>query len=444
MRDIIKNKNIKTIIAECWAVSWPMMFIMLFVLLIGLADVFIAGRFGKEIQAAYGLAFQIYFVFLILAMALSVGAVSVISRLFTSQNHGVVREAISSSLITAIAVGTIFGILGIVFSGPIIMILRVPESIKSFAVTFISLYSVGIIFHYIMMNTNAILRACKMIRASLWTMLIVCILNIGLNFYLSFHTPLAFKGIAISTVISLIIGSVINISFVIRFTKGISRVSLDIVKRIFHISWPSGLLQIFWQLGAMAVFVILSRLPRYNVETMAAFTNGLKIESMIFLPAFAFNMANSVVVGNLLGKKKEQDAFHGGILTALMGSLIVSVLAAIVMINARTIASLLSDNPLVVDRSVQYIIITLLFEPLMAWGVILAGGLNGAGDTRSVATIVSLSVWLIRIPLSYILALHFAYGAIAVWWSMNISIIIQGFFISKRYFSKRWISISDL
>ena len=70
IRDILKNKKIKTIVQESWSVSWAMSLIMFFIFLIGLADVYIAGRFGKEVQAAYGLSFQIYFIFLIISKIL--------------------------------------------------------------------------------------------------------------------------------------------------------------------------------------------------------------------------------------------------------------------------------------------------------------------------------------------------------------------------------------
>src|SRR4030042_3173102 len=73
-------------------------------------------------------------------------------------------------------------------------------------------------------------------------------------------------------------------------------------------------------------------------------------------------------------------------------------------------------------------------------GALLAGGLNGAGDTRSVLTRVALSVWFIRIPLSYVLVLVFGFGAVSVWWSMNLSQLIQTLLISKRYFTRGWFS----
>ncbi len=92
LANIINDKGIKSIIAETWAVSWPMTIIMFFEFLIGITDVYIAGRFGKEVQAGYGLAFQLYFIFIIAGMALTVGTASVISRLFTSGEVEVVFQ----------------------------------------------------------------------------------------------------------------------------------------------------------------------------------------------------------------------------------------------------------------------------------------------------------------------------------------------------------------
>ena len=78
----------------------------------------------------------------------------------------------------------------------------------------------------------------------------------------------------------------------------------------------------------------------------------------------------------------------------------------------------------------------------MAWGIILSGGLNGAGDTKSVLMRVALSVWLVRIPLSYIFVVLFGLGAVSVWWSMNISQFVQAFLMSKRYFDREWLSLT--
>ncbi|MFA5101341.1 MAG: MATE family efflux transporter, partial [Candidatus Omnitrophota bacterium] len=257
--------------------------------------------------------------------------------------------------------------------------------------------------------------------------------------YFALYTPMGMNGIAWATVVSTLVGSIWNSIYMRRLMAGAIRVSVATVKKIFTIGWPSGLLQVFWQLGAMALFLILLKLPFNRIEILAAYTNGIRIESAIFLPAFAFNMANAVIVGNLLGKGEDHEAFVAGIVTAAMGVVIVAAMTVIVILNAPRIASFLSANDLVVRESVKYLYIAFIAEPFMAWAVILGGGLNGAGDTKSVMVVIAVSIWLVRIPLCYVLGIYFGMGAVMIWWSMNISLFIQSILITRKYFSKDWL-----
>jgi putative MATE family efflux protein len=270
-------------------------------------------------------------------------------------------------------------------------------------------------------------------------MALVCGINIALNFFFLFHTPLGFKGIALATASSVSIGSLVNMTHLKRMTGGKKRHSLQIIKKMIQIGWPIGLLQVLWQLASMTLFLILSSLPESRIEILAAFSTGLRIESAIYLPAFAFHLANAVIIGNLIGEEKKEEAFKSGIATALIGVVIITVMAITVILNARWIVSLLSENGLVVEEARKYLYISMLSEPIMAWGIILAGGLNGAGDTKSVLLSVALSVWLVRIPLCYVLVVWLGFGAASVWWSMNLSQLVQAFLISRRYQSRGWL-----
>ena len=180
-------------------------------------------------------------------------------------------------------------------------------------------------------------------------------------------------------------------------------------------------------------------MPENRVEILAALTAGLRIESVIYLPAFAFNMANAVIVGNLLGEKEREEAYRSGLMTALIGVSVVAFLALLVVVNARWIAFFLSNNPVVVHETVRYIYISMISEPFMALGIILGGGLSGAGDTRSVMIRVAMSVWFIRLPLAYLFVVVFGFGAASVWWSMNISQVIQCWLLYRRYAKKSWL-----
>ncbi len=437
---LFKREEMRSFISRSWSVSWPMTFIMVFEFLIGLTDVYIAGKVSKEIQATYGFVIQLYFIFIVIANALTVGTVSVVSRLYTSGDKTGLSKAIFSSLVAAAGSGIVLAVAGIFLSPEIIRLLNIPEELKPFAIPFIEIYALGLLFHYLLISCNGILRSCGMVKRSLKTMALVCGTNIALNFFLVFHTSLSFKGIAAATASSVFIGSLINLTYVRRVMSGEKNFSINMVKKMVDIGWPIGLLQVLWQLSSMALFLILSALPENKVEILAALTTGLRIESAIYLPVFGFNMANAVIVGNLMGEKKQEDAFRSGIMTAAIGVFIVTMMVIMVILNARWIVSFLSSNPIVISESLKYLYISMISEPFMAWGLILGGGLNGAGDTRSVLVRVTLSIWLVRIPLSFVLVVFFGFGPASVWWSMNISQFLQAFMISKRYLDKGWLA----
>ncbi len=436
------TENVRCFVSRSWQVAWPMTLIMFFEFIIGLTDVFVAGRVGKDIQAAYGFVIQFYFIFIVVANALTVGTVSVVSRLFTSKDKDQLTAAVFSSLSSTVGAGIVFAVVGIFFAPALIRLLNIPAQVKPFTIPLIQIYSGGLLFHYMVINTNGILRSCDMIRVSLRTMTVVCCVNVVLNFFFVFFTPLGFKGIALATATAVFVGSLINLSRVRRLVTGVRTFSKALVKKIAVIGWPIGAVQIIWQAGSMVLFLIISELPKNRVEILAALTAGLRIESAIYLPAFAFNMANAVIVGNLLGEKKPEEAYRSGLVTALIGVSVVAFMVLLVVVNAWWIASFLSTSPIVIRECVRYIYIAMISEPFMAWGIILGGGLSGAGDTKSVMVRVAVSIWFVRLPLVYLFVVVLGYGAASVWWSMNISQFVQCVLLYRRYAKKRWLTTS--
>jgi len=416
-----------------------MIFIMLFDFLINLTDVFIAGKIGKEVQASVGFVSQVYFIFIVIANALTVGTVTTVSRLAASTDRDALRSTIYSVLVATLAAGFLLSVGGYFMLAPVIRMIGVPEVVKEYGIPLVEIYACGLVSHYFLINTNGILRANRMVKQSMITMACVCVINVALNFVLVFCTPLGFKGIALSTALSYLTGALINALMVKKLFTGTRRFSMEIVRKVAAIGWPAGLLQIMWQLGSAMLFIILGRLPERSVEVLAAFTNGLRIESAIFMPAFAFNMANAVIVGNLMGEGRKKDAFRGGLVTAAIGVGIIAVLTLLVVLNARTLSGFLSGHDAVVSESVRYLYISMASEPFMAWAVIIGGALNGAGDTRGVMKIVSFSQWIVRLPLAYMLGIVLGLGPAAVWWSMNASILVHFALITRRYIRGRWV-----
>ncbi|MEN6617372.1 MAG: MATE family efflux transporter [Syntrophorhabdus sp.] len=439
--DIFREEKLRSFAANSWAISAPMTLIMIFEFLIGITDIYIAGKVGKEVQATYGFVIQLYFIFIIIANALTTGTVSVISRLFSSGDEAELAKAVFSTVVVSGIAGLMFGVSGIVLTPFIVHAVNIPPNLKPIAIPLAQIYATGLIFHYILINTNGILRSCKKIRLSLGTMAIVCAINILLNFLIVFYTRAGYIGIALSTAISSVVGCMINLYHVRPLMSGMSRFAGHYVAQIIRIGWPFGLSQALWQLHSMVLFLILSSLPRKSVEILAAFSAGMRIESAAFLPAIAFHMANAVIIGNLIGEKRHDDAFRAGITTAFMGVAIVIFIAVIVVVVAPWVALGLSKNPIVIRESMTYLYINMIGEPFMALWVILAGALSGAGDTRSILFIIVGSTWIVRIPLCYLLVVILGFEAHAVWWAMDLSQFIAAVLMARRYFSKKWLVV---
>ena len=61
--------------------------------------------------------------------------------------------------------------------------------------------------------------------------------------------------------------------------SGFFKFSFNSVKDIFSIGWPAGLLQVLWQLGYMVLYLLLSAIPKQNIEILAGIYERVKNRS---------------------------------------------------------------------------------------------------------------------------------------------------------------------
>ena len=434
-------KNLLPLMKTSWKMSWPIMVMMVFEFFISMTDIYIAGRFGEAVKAATGLASQVYSFFIMTGHALTIGAVSVLSRLFTSDDKKKFRSAVFTSVISAFSLGVVICIIGVTFSSKIATLLNAPEEVKGYASSLIEIYFLGIIFHMTLINMNGVLRSCKRVTVTMGVMVFAAVLNIILVLYFYNFTDLGFQGIAISTAVSITSASIINMVIMFRIISKTYVFSFPILKQILSIGWPGGIVSLSWQLGGTALYAVLGMLSYNSVEIMAAYATGLRIESAIFMPAFAFNMANAVIVGNLMGEKKYNEAYKSGLTTAFISVSVVTVMIIVIVLNARFIAEFLEPNPVVVNEIVKYIYICMIAEPFIALNLAMTGALNGAGDTKAVMFYAVLNVWVLRLPLAYILGIALGFHASGIWWALNSGFFLQSALSTRRFISKKWQKI---
>lgn len=433
--------------ANIWEISWPMLLVMVFFFLVGLTDVYVAGLISSEVQAAVGFIDQLYFLIIIIANAISIGTLAMVSRSAGSGDRERALGIARQSLLFSVLIALIISLIGLFLYRDIVILAGFPTGIRDIAEKFLRIFALALGPNYILIISNAVFRARGDVKKPLITMFIVSVLNIAgdfvLVFGLFFFPKMGYTGIAASTALSVTAGMAINLFFLTRgwwktFYSGSWRLSLALIKRIVGLSWPAAMLQVAWNAGTIVLYNILGRLGPESVTALASITNGLRIEAVIYLPAFALNMAASVLVGQNLGAGNPGRAERVGWKIAQAGVLLVSVMALVIFIWAEHIASAVTRNPAVLAETTRYLRINMLSEPFMAVSSILGGGLQGAGDTRGAMWVIIIAMWFIRLPLAYIAALVLNYGATGVWVVMITSMTAQGLLMAGRFHRGRW------
>lgn len=430
-----------------WRLSWPMLLIMVFNFLVGFTDIYVAGLIGRDVQAAIGYVAQLYFLFIIVGNAISIGTVALVSRAFGALAYEKASEYVKQSLIFGLIVSLVLMVIGVLFHGPIVKIAGFPLQIRTIAETFLVIFSFALGSNYLLIISNGIFRASGEVKKPLLTMLVFCIINIILDFALVFGfgplPALGYPGIAYATAVSATVSMVVNCIF---FTSGRWRKLLGkgwglqgrTIILIARLGWPAGLLQIAWNAGSIILYHILAQLGSGSIIALASITNGLRIEAIIFMPAFAMNMAASVLVGQNLGAGNPRRAAQLGWKLALSAMVALSLISCIIFIFAEFFASLLARDMSVLAETARYLRVNMFSEPFMALSLVLGGALQGAGDTKGNMWVIIFCMWIIRLPLAYLMAIMLGLGAFGVWLAMVASMVAQGLLMAYRFQRGKW------
>ena len=430
-----------------WHMSWPMLIVMFFNFLVGLTDVYVAGFIGPEIQAIVGFVSQLYFSTIIVANAISIGTVAMLSRAIGAGRFRDALSAARQSLLFGFVCAMALTASGLIFHSQIVSLAGFSANIRQVAEDFFVIFALALAPNYMVILSTAVFRAGGEVRLTLLAMSLISVINIALNFLLIFglfsFQGLGYRGIAIATSTSMFAGMIICLVLYRKsrwknIFSGPWNLSTYLIRKIFLLSWPAALVQISWNASYIILYNILGRLQEGSITAMAAFTNSLRIEAIIYLPVFALNMAASVLTGQNLGAGAPERAEKIGWTISFSGVALVSAMALPIFIWASDISSPVAKDSLVLDETVRYLRIMMLSEPFLALSVILGGCLQGAGDTKGTMLVIVSALWIIRLPLAYLLAIVAGYGAFGVWTAMAISMCFQGIAMTVRFRKGRW------
>jgi putative MATE family efflux protein len=210
--------------------------------------------------------------------------------------------------------------------------------------------------------------------------------------------------------------------------------------RILRIGMPAALQMGLRSIGAAGYTRILTATPEGTAAVAALFI-GVRAEGLGYMPGIAYGRAASTLVGQSLGAGRPDRAERSGWLCTWQALVIILAMSVLFYVLAPTIAGWFSHDPRVIALTTSYLRINALGEPFLAFGIVLGGALQGAGDTRFNAFVSILTMWLLRLPATHWLCLTLGYGAVAAWWTMAATTAIQGLLIAAWFRAGRWKSV---
>ena len=364
-------------------------------------DSIIVGNYvGSNALAAIGSSTSLVYLLIAFSQGVSVGAGVVISQRLGQKN----KEGVQTSVHTALALAGILGIIltvgGILFSKEILLWMNTPEEVLTDAVTYLRLYSAGMVFNVVYNMAAGILNAAGNSRRSLGYLAIASVTNLILDLVFIVGMKTGIAGAAIATNIGQMISCVLAIWFLVRAQTDY-KVYLNKIKihkstagLIIKIGLPTGFQNMVISLSNI---LVQSSVNSFGANAMAGFGAYMKVDGFNVLPVTSFGMAATTFVGQNFGAGKTERVKRGMWITLGIGILYTITTGILLLIFFETIMHLFSNDSAVIAYGQQAMHFFCPFYWVLSILHALSGTVRGTGKSIPPMVVLLISLCFFRV-----------------------------------------------
>ena len=418
---------------EVLRLAWPVVLQNLLHTLMFYVDTAMIGGLGPEALAAMGVVGPIAHTITAVLTALSVGAVAVVARAWGEGDRAAQERDAAAALALGVAVGLPLTAAGLTALPAAARLFAVPggAGVEAMARDYLFWEAASLVFYCVYMAAVGILRACGRTQIPLWTTLGANLVNVALNAIFIFGhlgaPRMGVAGAALGTALSVALEGMVAAG--ILFTRvspvrlrlsNFRKVDRRAVARLLRVTAPAAAEPVILQSGFLVfnkAITLLGTLP------VAAHRAALTVESLTFMPGYGFAVAGSALVGRFLGERRPDLAQAALRESARMGVLLMGAIGLLFLAIPEALVALFLRGPDVEEArrlAAGALRIAAFEQPFMGLSMALAGGLRGAGDTRSPVAVGFLGVWLVRVPVAWTLAFPVGWGLYGIWATMIV------------------------
>ena len=371
------------------------------------ADSAVIGKFvGANALAAVGVNGPLVSLFVNLLAGSSVGANVVVAAYLGSKQYDKIKTAIGSCVAYSLAGGFVIALIGQFVSEPILYLIGTPEEILSLSTLYLKIYFAAMPFIVLYNFLSAILRAGGDTKRPLIALFLAGVINVVLNIILVVVFKLGVEGVAIATLVSNVISSLLLIYWLlcedgeIKLYPETIKLKWNDFSKVLAIGLPAGLQGAAFSISNIC---IQSAINAFGADVIAGNTVALNYEAMAISMSVAFSqtvvtfISVNFAAGNIYRCKKT------ALYCYLCNTISYIIIGIVLNVFADKILLLFTSEAVIIEQAkIRMSICTALLFFSSAYEI-FGGCIRGLGHSLLPAVIVLLGTCLFRLIWIYIL-----------------------------------------
>ncbi|SCY39529.1 MATE family efflux transporter [Alkaliphilus peptidifermentans] len=432
-RHFILNGSMPKVILT---LATPIMFNNFIQTLYNLADTFWVSKLGSNEVAAMGLVFPFIFLIISIGMGMNVAGTALISQHVGNDDNSSAKMVAGQIFTFSLILSTALGAIGYFATPYLVGIVKGEPEVLSLSSQYLSIMFLDMPIVFLFFVYNSI----KQGQGDTYTPMVlnVCgvLLNIVLDPIFIFTFGLGIKGAAFATIISRGIFAIYAIYTLfsnkqpIHLNRKNLKLKKDLLFKILKVGMPASI----GQSAAAFGFIILNAFViSYGTATLAAFTIGNRINSLVLMPAMGIGSSIATIIGQNLGAGKNDRAKLAFKTSVYLSTLFMVAGSIVLLMASRSVVGIfVKDDPEVLNQGIRYLRLICIGLPLMGIFQILIGTFQGSGHTGYGMALEMGRLWGLRIPMIILFRYLTGWGSDSVWYAMllsNFFICIVGYLI---------------
>ena len=341
-----------------------------------------------------------------------------------------IARGIQRGLILAVALA-LPSIAILLVAGPVLGWADQPTEVVPLAAAYTVRLAPGVLPFFLFIVLRQSLQSLRRTGAIVASIVLANLVNAGLNWVLIYgHGPfpaLGVLGSAWATSASRWILMAVLVALAWRDLRPRLRRrhpevwELEPLRRMLRLGIPIGL-QYVLEFGAFAFVALM--MGWLGTRQMAGHQVAINLASLTFMVPLGVGDAASVLVGHAVGRSDPAGARGSARAALFCGAAFMTCTAVVFLTLPGVLARLYTGDSAVVAVAAALIPLAGVFQVFDGLQVVAGGILRGLGETRVAMMVNVLGYWLLGLPVSWVLGIHFGWGPVGLWWGLVLGLAV--------------------